>query len=115
MHLELVSQYTYMYMFMGSSVWLSDSPTCILYSTSTCSVIWFLAGVRYFIRGVDDDGNVANYVETEQMMIYCDYRASFVQVIVHCILTLHWQFILVPGCENCKHTLDMIGKHVRLD
>ena len=39
-----------------------------------------ISGVRYFIRGVDDDGNVANYVETEQMMIYCDYRASFVQV-----------------------------------
>lgn len=48
-----------------------------------CCLIWFLAGVRYFIRGVDDDGNVANYVETEQMMIYCDYRASFVQVIVY--------------------------------
>lgn len=41
-------------------------------------------GVRYFIRGVDDDGHVANYVETEQMMIYRDYRASFVQVISIC-------------------------------
>lgn len=48
----------------------------------TFSDLTFFVGVRYFIRGVDDDGNVANYVETEQMMIYCDYRASFVQVIV---------------------------------
>lgn len=39
-----------------------------------------ILGVRYFIRGVDDDGHVANYIETEQMMTYCDYHASFVQV-----------------------------------
>lgn len=39
-----------------------------------------LVGVRYFIRGVDDNGHVANFVETEQMMIHQGYRASFVQV-----------------------------------
>ena len=44
-------------------------------------VFLILTGVRYFIRGVDDDGHVANYVETEQVMIYNGYRASFVQVI----------------------------------
>lgn len=49
-------------------------------------------GVRYFIRGVDDDGHVANYVETEQMMIYRDYRASFVQVISICESRLDCSF-----------------------
>ncbi len=33
------------------------------------------------MRGVDDDGHVANYVETEQIIIYRQYKASFVQVI----------------------------------
>ena len=50
-----------------------------------------LVGVRYFIRGVDDDGHVANFVETEQMMIHQDYRASFVQV-------------TVPGSYKCNQT-----------
>ena len=53
------------------------------YTVIVCHV-WICdsVGVRYFIRGVDDDGHVANYVETEQMMIYQGYRASFVQVTV---------------------------------
>lgn len=46
-----------------------------------------LVGVRYFIRGVDDDGHVANFVETEQMMIHQGYRASFVQVTVSVVIT----------------------------
>ena len=36
------------------------------------------AGTRYFIRGADVDGNVANYVETEQLVIYNRSVASFV-------------------------------------
>lgn len=35
-------------------------------------------GTRYFIRGADVDGNVANYVETEQMLIFNKSIASFV-------------------------------------
>ena len=38
------------------------------------------AGVRYFMRGVDKDGHVANYVETEQIIFYKQYKTSFVQV-----------------------------------
>ena len=38
------------------------------------------AGVRYYMRGVDNTGSAANYIETEQMVFYSGYNASFVQV-----------------------------------
>ena len=38
------------------------------------------AGVRYYRRGIDTTGNVANYVETEQVLLYSGNSASFVQV-----------------------------------
>lgn len=38
------------------------------------------AGTRYFRRGVDKEGNVANFVETEQIVDYQNDRASFVQI-----------------------------------
>ena len=38
------------------------------------------AGVRYYARGVDSTGNVANYIETEQAVLYNGHVASFVQV-----------------------------------
>eukprot|EP01137_Pigoraptor_chileana_P028692 Opistho-2@12899 len=37
------------------------------------------AGRRFITRGVDDDGNVANFVETEQALSVDDIVASFVQ------------------------------------
>lgn len=37
------------------------------------------AGTRFFRRGINDDGNVANYVETEQIVEYGGQRVSFVQ------------------------------------
>ena len=48
------------------------SPTYLLYCV--------FEGVRYFTRGVDCDGHVANYVETEQIIVYKQHTASFVQV-----------------------------------
>ena len=38
------------------------------------------AGVRYYTRGVDSNGSVANFVETEQIVFYSGYTTSFVQV-----------------------------------
>lgn len=38
------------------------------------------AGTRYKRRGVDESGYVANYVETEQCLIFGDHILSFVQV-----------------------------------
>jgi phosphatidylinositol 4-phosphatase len=40
----------------------------------------FRAGTRYNRRGVDENGKVANYVETEQIISYLDHQVSFVQV-----------------------------------
>ena len=37
-------------------------------------------GTRYFVRGLDTDGNAANFVETEQMVWYQGQVASYVQV-----------------------------------
>ena len=38
------------------------------------------AGTRYKRRGVDEAGRVANYVETEQLVLYHTYALSFVQL-----------------------------------
>ncbi|XP_042881683.1 phosphatidylinositide phosphatase SAC2-like isoform X2 [Penaeus japonicus] len=38
------------------------------------------AGTRYKRRGVDEEGHVANYVETEQIVSYSHHRVAFVQV-----------------------------------
>ncbi|XP_018021346.1 phosphatidylinositol-3-phosphatase SAC1 [Hyalella azteca] len=39
----------------------------------------YRAGTRMWTRGVDKDGAVANYVETEQIVEFRDFRTSFVQ------------------------------------
>lgn len=39
----------------------------------------YRAGTRMWTRGIDKDGAVANYVETEQIIEFRDYRSSFVQ------------------------------------
>ncbi|KAF2361297.1 SAC domain [Trinorchestia longiramus] len=40
----------------------------------------YRAGTRMWTRGVDKDGAVANYVETEQIVEFRDFRTSFVQI-----------------------------------
>ncbi|CAH1957103.1 unnamed protein product [Acanthoscelides obtectus] len=47
------------------------------------------AGTRWFRRGVDRDGNVANFVETEQIVEFQGDRASFVQI--RGSIPLFWQ------------------------
>lgn len=39
----------------------------------------FLLGMRYKRRGVDKNGNVANYVETEQLIHVHNHTLSFIQ------------------------------------
>ena len=41
----------------------------------------YRAGTRYNIRGIDTDGHVANFVETEQIIEYGNSRCSYVQVL----------------------------------
>uniref|UniRef100_UPI00398F6D6B synaptojanin-2-like isoform X2 n=1 Tax=Pristiophorus japonicus TaxID=55135 RepID=UPI00398F6D6B len=38
------------------------------------------AGARFYIRGIDDDGHVSNFVETEQVIYLDDAVSSFVQI-----------------------------------
>ena len=38
------------------------------------------SGTRYKRRGVDTDGHVANYVESEQILLYHHYALSYLQV-----------------------------------
>ena len=38
-----------------------------------------MSNVRFFARGADTKGHVANFVETEQLVEYADTVASFVQ------------------------------------
>uniref|UniRef100_A0A3P8WCK0 SAC1 like phosphatidylinositide phosphatase n=1 Tax=Cynoglossus semilaevis TaxID=244447 RepID=A0A3P8WCK0_CYNSE len=47
----------------------------ILISRRSC----FRAGVRYYVRGIDSEGHAANFVETEQIVLYEESKASFVQ------------------------------------
>ncbi len=50
-------------------------------SVFLCVCVWGCgSGVRYFTRGVDYDGHVANYVETEQIIVHKQCTTSFVQV-----------------------------------
>ena len=51
----------------------------ILVSRRSC----FRAGTRYNIRGIDAEGHVANFVETEQIVEYGTARCSFVQVMTN--------------------------------
>lgn len=39
----------------------------------------YRAGTRMWMRGIDQDGAVANFVETEQVVEFRDFRSSFVQ------------------------------------
>jgi hypothetical protein len=55
---------------------LSCTPVMILFSRRSR----FRAGTRYKKRGVDEAGNVGNYVETEQIFKYNKHVVSFVQV-----------------------------------
>ncbi|GAV00951.1 hypothetical protein RvY_11731 [Ramazzottius varieornatus] len=40
----------------------------------------YRAGTRFQVRGANDDGNVANFVETEQLICLGDQTLSFVQI-----------------------------------
>ena len=51
----------------------------------------FLKGTRMWRRGADSDGFVANFVESEQIMLFSGHTASFVQVILYNFFSSHLQ------------------------
>ena len=62
----------------------------------------FHEGVRYFMRGVDSDGHVANYIETEQIIMYHEHKASFVQVRIS---ALSDSMLMAMYCTLCVNNL----------
>ncbi|OUM70502.1 hypothetical protein PIROE2DRAFT_1378, partial [Piromyces sp. E2] len=52
-----------------------DSQMCLI-SRLSCKRV----GTRYNARGIDDDGNVANFVESEILFHNCEYYFSFMQI-----------------------------------
>lgn len=48
--------------------------------TIICKQSWKRAGTRFNARGVDDDSNVANFVETELIMYSTNYCFAFTQI-----------------------------------
>uniref|UniRef100_A0A672H6S9 Phosphatidylinositide phosphatase SAC1-A n=1 Tax=Salarias fasciatus TaxID=181472 RepID=A0A672H6S9_SALFA len=66
----------------------------ILISRRSC----FRAGVRYYVRGIDSEGHAANFVETEQIVLYEGAKASFVQV-------------SVSGSRRCRWGMDGFQRH----
>ncbi|GFR78438.1 synaptojanin-1 [Elysia marginata] len=60
------------------------------------------AGTRFNVRGCNDDGNVANFVETEQVIFLDDQIASFVQT--RGSVPLFWE---QPGIQVGSHKVHM--------
>uniref|UniRef100_A0A2C9LFQ1 Phosphatidylinositol-3-phosphatase SAC1 n=1 Tax=Biomphalaria glabrata TaxID=6526 RepID=A0A2C9LFQ1_BIOGL len=56
------------------------------------------AGTRFNVRGTNDDGNVANFVETEQVIFLDEEIASFVQT--RGSIPLFWE---QPGIQVMLH------------
>ncbi|XP_014260133.1 phosphatidylinositide phosphatase SAC1 [Cimex lectularius] len=73
------------------------------------------AGSRLFIRGIDPDGNCANFVETEQIVETSTDRASFVQI--RGSIPLYWQQWPnlhpkpKPQIIQDEHHLEAFNKH----
>ncbi|VDM27497.1 unnamed protein product, partial [Toxocara canis] len=59
-------------------------------------------GTRFNVRGVDDDGHVANFVETEQLLSYENCEASFIQV--RGSVPLFWE---QPGLNVGSHKIKL--------
>lgn len=76
-------------------------------------------GCRFIKRGIDEEGHVANFVETEQIIIYPDGRlSSFVQV--RGSIPLKWASPVTLKYEpavlisaNKKHSYSLAEKHVK--
>ncbi|XP_062512889.1 synaptojanin-1-like isoform X2 [Corticium candelabrum] len=60
------------------------------------------AGTRFNTRGVDDDGNVANFVESEQIILTDDGVTSFIQL--RGTVPLFWE---QPGFQTGSHKIKM--------
>lgn len=60
------------------------------------------AGTRFNVRGANDDGHVANFVETEQVIVLDDQVVSFIQI--RGSIPLFWE---QPGINVGSHKVHM--------
>lgn len=67
-----------------------------------------MAGTRYLARGLDDEGNVANFVETELLLCYRDQLYSFVQI--RGSVPLYWQQKGLQAHTSLKRDPDVTAK-----
>ena len=78
----------------------------------------FRAGCRFTKRGIDDDGNVANFVETEQILLFPDGRvSSYVQIRGSIPIAwkspVHMKYApVVSIADNKVKNIDVCEKHV---
>lgn len=71
------------------------------------------AGARYLARGVDNEGNVSNFVETEQLLYVKDLISSYVQI--RGSIPLFWQQVGVSNelvfTKSAYHSTDSLKLH----
>jgi hypothetical protein len=76
----------------------------------------YRAGTRYNIRGVDEQGEVANFCETEQLLLYNDEILSYVQT--RGSIPLFWsQFATIrykppPALDDLKDHMKGFKRHI---
>lgn len=59
-------------------------------------------GTRFNVRGANDDGSVANFVETEQLILFEEHESSFVQI--RGSVPLFWE---QPGINVGSHKVKL--------
>lgn len=67
-----------------------------------------MGGTRYNARGLDDEGNVANFVETEQILYYKNYIFSFTQI--RGSVPVFWQQKGLNAHTSIKRSHDITSK-----
>lgn len=60
------------------------------------------AGTRFYSRGINDQGKVANFVETEQIIEFNGHSISFLQVILQ---RMPFVFNVTPKLIGVYHSL----------
>lgn len=74
------------------------------------------AGTRFNVRGTDDEGNPANFVETEQILVCMDFRCSYVQI--RGSIPLIWsqktnlKYKPAIKIDDTKNHIDVFQKHI---
>lgn len=94
------------FVYINSCIVNDKTFTFALVSRRSC----YRAGTRMFMRGIDDEGHAANFVETEQIVEYKGARSSFVQT--RGSIPLFWSQL--PNLRY-KPPPTLLGGHDHLD